>query len=283
MLFLILLGMNNHAQTSMSEYELKNYFELNLLELKPLEGIFFMKNSHNLFFKDEVNNYVRAFIFSKQKNSYEELHYDKNDGRYKYLQQIQYDNSTHIFRYLSTNRQFLVTDPSHFSLNTNDGTSYDYQEYVRVYPTKEMFADANWESKVQEASNLIQNGYFSSALAILDDVLKNQGGPREYYYRASAYYGLKDFPAAIRDCNKALSSNINSNNASMIYYLRGLCYFLLNEKELGISDMKKAGKDGAIFLEEEGYTATSSNNEPQSKSKSTTARRNNTPILKKTK
>jgi hypothetical protein len=277
--------MNNHAQTSMSENELKRYFELNILNLNPLEGIYFVKNSHNLFFKDEVNNYLRAFLFSKQKNSYEELYYDKDDGRYKYLQQIQYDSSTHIFRYISTNRQFLVTDPGHFSFNTNDGTTYDNQEYVRVYPTEEMYAEANWENKVQEASNHIQNGFFSSALDILDDVMKNHKGSREYYYRASAYYGLKKFYAAIQDCNYALSYNNSEQNNYMIYYLRGLCHFLTDDKESGIADMKKAGEDGAKFLEEEGYTKTSSgsHNAPNGYPKNPKAKNNKTPILKKTK
>ena len=167
-------------------------------------------------------------------------------------------------------------------MNTDyGGGSYEREEYTKYFPNPEMYAEANWENKVQEASNLIQKGFFSSALAILDDVMKKHKGPREYYYRASAYYGLKNFYAAIQDCNFALSYNNSEQNNYMIYYLRGLCRFLTDDKESGIADMEKAGEDGAKFLEEEGYTKTSAGS--QKSPNSNKAKNNKTPILKKTK
>ena len=290
MLFFFLLCMNIHAQTSMSEIELKRYLEENIFDIQPLEGIYFVKSSVKSFSTVETNTYIHAIVYSKQKHSYEELYYDKDTKMYKYLQKIQYDITSHIFRYISDNgnsivSEYVVSNPAHFNLTNSDQFLYDNCEYTRLYPTEEMIATASVEKKVEEASNLIQNGFFSSALAILDDVMKNHRGPREYYYRASAYYGLKKFYAAIQDCNFALSYNNSEQNNYMIYYLRGLCRFLTDDKESGIADMKKAGEDGAKFLEEEGYTKTSarSQNVSKSNSKVPTAKRNNTPILKKTK
>lgn len=287
--FFIMLCMNFHAQTSMSENELKSYFERNISDLNPIEGIYFVKSSTNLFFKDEVNTYIRALIFSKQMNAYEELYFDKDTNKYKFLQKVQYDKATHIFRYISNNGQsvvseYIVSNPSHFILDSSDQYTYCYDEYTRLYPTEEMFANANLENRIQEACNLIENKFFSSALAILNDVLKSQNSPQIYYYRASAYYGLKDFYSAIQDCNKALSYNVSANNASMVYYLRGLCNFLVNNEESGIADMKMAGEDGLKFLEEQGYTKPSANTQNKGTNKtSPTKRSNSTPVLKKTK
>lgn len=275
--------MSNYAQTVMSEDELKRYFEKNILSLQPLEGIYYVKNTTNLFFKDETHTYTRAFIFSAQKNSYEELCFNKNTGKFEYLQQIQYDSSTHVFRYTSTNNQHIVYDPSHFTLKHNLQTSYDNDEYIRLYPTDEMLAETKIESKINHACDLIENKFFSSAIAILDDVLKTREGPREYYYRASAYYGLKDLSSAIRDCNKALSYSIKPENATMIYYLRGLCYFLIEDKDSGISDMEKAGEDGSKFLEEFGYTKAQSAPKQNSNKTRHSTTKNKTPLLKKTK
>ncbi len=275
----------SYAQTSLSENELKNYLANNLHNLKPLEGIYFVKNSNNLFFRDEVDNYMRAFLYSTQRNCYEELRYDKQSGRYKYHQQVQYDNSTHIFKYLETNNQVYISNPSYFKIDLSTAYTYDISEYAKIYPTEEMFAKANIERKVEEAGNLIRNGYFSSALAILNDLLKTQENPKGYFLRASAFYGLKNVNAAILDCNRALSYNINPENASAVYYLRGLCHFLIDDKESGISDMNKAGEDGAKFLEENGYTRTSSTTKQDGNNKKslTTKRKSRTPTLKKKK
>lgn len=293
--FFILFSMISHAQKSMSENELKKYFENNIQNLHPLEGLYFMKNSHNLFFKDETITYTRAFIFSKNKNSYEELYFDKDTGRYKYLQQVLYDSSTHLFRYVSTNDQYLVRDPSHFTLNKSDQYTYDYEEYVKLYPTSEMYneiasskryKETTSQNNIQKAWEYIDNESFSSALAILNELIKTEDSYRNYYCRANAYFGLKDYNAAIQDCNKALSYNISSNNANIIRYLRGLCFFMLNNIESGISDMRNAGEDGAKFLEEYAKEQSSQKvqtNSQNRKNNKTTRQNRSTPILKKTK
>lgn len=286
-LIVLLVSMVAHTQTMMSENELKSYLANNINNLHPLEGLYFVENTNNLFFKVETSRYPRAFIFSKQKNLYEEFNYDGKTGKYKYLQDAKYDNSTHIFRYLSSNGQtissYQVTDPSHFSLSSNDGNTYDNKEYTRLFPTEEMYKEAYVGKRILEAGNLLSNKYFSSALAILNDVLKTKEEPYAYYLRAGAYYGLKDCYSAISDCNKALSFNIPTNNAEAIYYLRGLCNFLINNKEAGITDMQQAGEDGLKFLEEQGYTkAQSAQKKNRNNTKYSTAR-NKTPLLKKTK
>lgn len=261
----------------------------NINNLHPLEGLYFVENTNNLFFKIETSRYPRAFLFSKQKNLYEELCYDEKYGRYKFLQDAQYDNSTQIFKYVSPKGQtislYQVANPSHFSLNKNDGVTFDNNEYARLYPTEEMYKEAYAGKRIQEASNLLSNKYFSSALAILDDVLKTNKEPYAYYLRAGAYYGLTDYNSAIRDCNKALTFSIPSNNAKAVYYLRGLCHFLIDDKESGISDMNRAGEDGAKFLEENGYTRTSSTTKQDGNNKKslTTKRKSRTPTLKKKK
>lgn len=281
--------MASYAQTSMSENELKNYLVNNIHNLHPLEGIYFVIDKNNLFFQDETRTLTRAIIFSVQKNAYEELYFDKNEKMYKFLTEIQYDNTTHIFRYISNKNksvvsQYIVSNPSHFILDSSDQYTYDYQEYTKVYPTEEMLVNANLENRVQGACDLIENKFFSSALAILNDVLKSKNSPQVYYYRASAYYGLKEFNSAIQDCNKALSYYIPANKASLVYYLRGLCNFHVNNVEAGIADMKMAGEDGIKFLEEQGYMKTSANTQKKTtNSTSSTKRINNTPILKKTK
>ena len=289
LLIIFLLSTFSHAQTYMSEDELKNYLANNINNLHPLEGLYFVESTNNLFFKIETSHYPRAFLFSKQKNLYEELCYDEKTGRYKYLQDVQYDNSTQIFRYVSSKGQtislYQVANPSHFSLNTNDGVTFDNNEYARLYPTEEMYKEAYAGKRIQEASNLLSNKYFSSALAILNDVLKTNKEPYAYYLRAGAYYGLKDCYSAIQDCNKALSFSIPSDNARAVYYLRGLCNFLVNNKEAGITDMKQAGEDGTKFLEENGYTKNSSTPKHNSNNRKTPTKKHNssTPILKKTK
>lgn len=288
LLILLWVSMLLHAQTMMSESELKNYLANNINNLHPLEGVYFVENTNNLFFKEETRRYSRAFIFSKQKNLYEEFNYDDKTGRYKFLQNVQYDSSTQILRHFSSNGQaidsYRVTNPSHFSLNSNDGITFDYNEYARLYPTDEMLKEAYRGKRIQEAGNLLSNKYFSSALAILNDVLKTKEEPYAYYLRAGAYYGLKDCYSAISDCNKALTFNIPTNNAEAVYYLRGLCNFLINNKEAGISDMQQAGEDGIKFLEEQGIAKKSNNPQRKSsKSSSSSKQSNATPILKKTK
>ena len=288
LLIIFLFSTVSYSQTSMSEDELKSYLANNINNLHPLEGLYFVENTNNLFFKTKTSHYPRAFLFSKHKKLYEELKYDEKTGRYTFLQDVQYDNSTQIFRYVSSEGQtissYQVTNPSRFSLNTNDGVTFDNNEYARLYPTEEMYKEAYTGKRIQEASNLLSNKYFSSALAILNDVLKTNEEPYAYYLRAGAYYGLKDCYSAIRDCNKALTFSIPSNNARAVYYLRGLCNFLVNDKEAGIKDMRQAGEDGIKFLEEQGFVEKPS--EPQRKtpqSGSSSKRANTTPILKKTK
>jgi tetratricopeptide (TPR) repeat protein len=229
-------------------------------------------------------------MYSNQKNTYNELYFDKDTNKYKFLQKIQYDNTTHVLRYFSDNGQSIISEhvvsnPSHFITKHGDQNTYDNTEYTRLYPTEEMLSGTNIEIKVQEAGNLIKNGYFSSALSILNDVLKTHGNPRGYYLRGGAHYGLKNYNAAIQDCNKALSYNINTNNASAVYYLRGLCHFLIEDKESGISDMEKAGEDGIKFLEENGFKKTKSVQKQNNNSRKvpTTKRNNSTPVLKKNK
>lgn len=283
-LFILFVCMASYAQTSMSEKELKKYLVNNIHNLHPIEGIYIERMCHNLSFKDETTTFIRAFIYSTSKGLYEELYFDEKSGKYKFLEDVLYDSDTHIFSYRGINKQYVVSNPSHFTLDDSEAYSYYYCEFSKLYPTEEMYKEAYAGKRIQEASNLLSNKYFSSALAILNDVLKTNEEPYAYYLRAGAYYGLKDCYSAIQDCNKALSFSIPSDNARAVYYLRGLCNFLVNNKEAGITDMKQAGEDGIKFLEEQGIVEKPS--EPQRKttqSGSSSKRANTTPILKKTK
>ena len=271
---------NSQAQFPMTESALENYLKNNIHILQPFEGLYSVKSTNNVFIGITTNFYKRAIVYSDGTYKIATL---RDDGLYVKYGEYFYNTNTNSFILKSTGKTYHnINNPNYFIMNTDyGGGSYEREEYTKYFPNPEMYAEANWENKVQEASNLIQNGFFSSALAILDDVMKKHKGPREYYYRASAYYGLKKFYAAIQDCNFALSYNNSEQNNSMIYYLRGLCRFLTDDKESGIADMEKAGEDGAKFLEEEGYTKTSAGS--QKSPNSNKAKNNKTPILKKTK
>lgn len=277
-----------YAQFPMKENALEYYFKENIQSLQPFEGLYSAEYTTTIFSFSGVSkyNHKKAIVFSN--GSYKMGQYDKNKKMYLFNDEYIYNEATRSFIRKSDGRTFQnINNPNYFVLNTDYGDGgYDRGVFTKYYPTTEMYNEvSNIESKISHACDLIENKFFSSALAILDDVLKTREGPREYYYRASAYYGLKNFYAAIQDCNFALSYNNSEQNNYMIYYLRGLCRFLTDDKESGIADMEKAGEDGAKFLEEEGYTKTSarSQNVSKSNSKVPTAKRNNTPILKKTK
>ena len=271
----------------MKENALEYYFKENIQSLQPFEGLYSAEYTTTIFSFSGVSkyNHKKAIVFSN--GSYKMGQYDKNKKMYLFNDEYIYNEATRSFIRKSDGRTFQnINNPNYFVLNTDYGDGgYDRGVFTKYYPTTEMYNEvSNIESKISHACDLIENKFFSSALAILDDVLKTREGPREYYYRASAYYGLKDLSSAIRDCNKALSYSIKPENAAMIYYLRGLCNFLIDDKEAGITDMKQAGEDGIIFLEEQGIVEKPS--EPQRKttqSGSSSKRANTTPILKKTK
>ena len=139
-------------------------------------------------------------------------------------------------------------------------------------------------SKMNKAINYIDMKNYPAALTTMNDVINIQKGSKEYYLRASVHYYLTNYRAAIQDCNRALDYNSNNEQKNRIFFLKGLCFFELDDKESGISDMKKAGEDGIKFLEEQGIVEKPS--EPQRKttqSGSSSKRANTTPILKKTK
>lgn len=292
--FIIMMAtlMNCVAQIPNNIDDLRLYYQQNILTLKPLEGIYSWSQKWVDPLLNTVKNSsgLKAFYFSKQHDIYIYLHIDSNgeityrlDRGVNYI----YNESTHVLCLDDGRRPWRIDDLNYFVTHEkwNSGDTFD-RVYSKIYPTPDMYADAALEKDILGAANLIDNGYYSSAIAILDGVLKTKQSPREYYYRASAYYCLKEFHAAIQDCNRALNYDLSSENASAIYYLRGLCHFLINDKESGISDMKNAGEDGIKFLDENGFNETTSkpqrNNNKITKT-TTTQRRNNAPALKKTK
>lgn len=278
------------AQIPYTVNELKKYLSDNVISLMPFEGIYSVTvNSYNVSTKKwNVFHHQWGMIYTEADGKYHEYRFE-DDNTLTEMRSYRYDPDTQILSHYNGSHPNKVTNSNHFVKKQDESRSvgfYYEMEYTKVYPTDDMYAEAALEKEILGAANLIDNGYYSSAIAILDGVLKTKQSPREYYYRASAYYCLKEFYAAIQDCNRALSYDLNSENASAIYYLRGLCYFLINDKESGISDMKNAGEDGIKFLDENGFNETASkpqrNNNKMTKT-TTTQRRNNVPALKKTK
>ena len=295
-LFFIAYQLNCNAQIPSNLEDLKNYYTNNIQNLKPMEGIYSWRQK----WTDTILNTVhtstgsKAFFYSKSHGFYVCLHIDDNgkityrlDRGVNYI----YDESTHLLCYDDgrclnriNNFDFFVTHEK-----WDSGDSFE-RTYSRIFPTKEMFEIADVDNRVQGAFNLISNGFFSSALAILDDVLKTWENDKVYYYRAAAYHGLKEFGLAIQDCNKALNFKISSENAEKVYFLRGLCYLSLNNKEQGLIDIKRAGELGAKFLEANGFTnnhSTPTNNDkPNNRGvtkKMTNGQGKTIPSLKKTK
>jgi tetratricopeptide (TPR) repeat protein len=275
------------AQTIATEKELQDYYENNIEYLQPLEGIYKITDTNNLFFEMTTNTSTRAFVYFSDKKAYEELCWDKESGKYKYLQDVYYDKSTHVFRYVKTNNQYIVNNPSQFTLNNSNETTYDVIEYTKLYPTSQMYAEAEFlRGKYYEANRYFELGNCSAAITVMNEVLTVRKGAKEYFYRASYYYNDKKYNAAIQDCNYALTYNIEPNNIENIYYLRGKCYFALNDSNSGINDMKKAGVKGTEYLKEYEKTLKAhsspqkpkSNNRPQPNKQS-----KKTPMLRKTK
>ena len=140
-------------------------------------------------------------------------------------------------------------------------------------------------SKMNKAINYIDMKNYPAALTTMNDVINIQKGSKEYYLRASVHYYLTNYRAAIQDCNRALDYNSNNEQKNRIFFLKGLCFFELDDKESGISDMKKAGEDGIKFLKEHGYMQAQSAPIQNSNNQKVSLKNRNksTPILKKTK
>lgn len=293
-LFIIVLAcqLDCFAQISMTEKEIKDYFQANIYKLNPLEGLYSLKRKTNLLLIDPSSGYQnftykRAFLYFEESHTYIELYYDNDLKKYRGSEEFYYNyntTSTQTLTNKETGYSYNIENSTHFFMNRDLGEGYfETNEYVKYYPTLDMYEEANIESKNKEAGNLIKNGFYSSAIAILNGALKKHENPNGYYLRAGAYYGLKNIRAAIQDCNKALSYNINTENASAVYYLRGLCHFLIEDEESGILDMKRAGEDGLKFLEENGYTSPQSAAKQKNNNAKNPTKKNQTPLLMKTK
>lgn len=150
--------------------------------------------------------------------------------------------------------------------------------------------------EILNASELIDNKNYSSAISKLTNVLNTYKGALPYYYRARAYIGQDYYKSAIEDCNSALQYQCETELRNNIYFLRGLSKIMLKD-DTGVTDMRQAGTLGMTFLRENdlldyvpGQTnkpssssSISTNSNPKTKNKTINRSANHVPTLKKTK
>jgi len=103
---------------------------------------------------------------------------------------------------------------------------------------------------IEDAYKDIKNEEYTDALAIISLVLNLYKESIPYFIRGKAYYGLKNYKAAISDFTSALQYNCSEKLRFNIYFARGLCYLELGDKTRCIADMHQAGELGDAFLKE---------------------------------
>ncbi|MBS1594478.1 MAG: hypothetical protein JST90_09135 [Bacteroidetes bacterium] len=139
--------------------------------------------------------------------------------------------------------RFHKTDPAFYSWRA-DGRQFlgDYIESIQDY-TKSISLDAsNWRTYYDRGVSKSKLFDYRGAISDFNIAAQHEHNyPKLFKERAYAKFRLKDLNGTIDDCTKLI--NLESEN-SYGYYLRGGAELLLNYKDLGCTDLSKAGELG---------------------------------------
>ncbi len=121
------------------------------------------------------------------------------------------------------------------------GAISDYDKVIELHSTYPL--EYNKISMVynNKAYAYVKLKKYQKALPIVEKALKLDNS--EWYYwdtRAEIYLNLGMYQKSISDLNKALEIEKNENS----YFLRGLAYIRIGEKEKGCKDLSKSGEFG---------------------------------------
>jgi serine/threonine protein kinase len=86
-----------------------------------------------------------------------------------------------------------------------------------------------------------RQGYIDTNTTLTRQILPNPKLDKQYMRRCSAWFNLKDYSEAIKDCNEVIQIDSNNDRA---YLLRGASYYLSGSKYQGVEDLRKAASLG---------------------------------------
>ncbi|MTJ35092.1 PDZ domain-containing protein [Dolichospermum sp. UHCC 0260] len=86
-----------------------------------------------------------------------------------------------------------------------------------------------------------RQGYRDTNTTLTRQILLNVNRDKQYLRRCSAWFDLKDYSEAIKDCNQVIQIDSNNDKA---YFLRGASYYLSGSKYQGVEDLRKAANLG---------------------------------------
>jgi S1-C subfamily serine protease len=168
----IALNINVFSQEPKTQNELRKYFQNNILNLQPFEGVYSVIVHSWSSMEGRWKNVTHQWgmYYSNSDRKYHEYRFE-DSGKLTEMRAYRYDPQTHILSHSNGSFPCRVGNPENFILEEDRTSSigfYYKREYTKIYPTSEMYAEAATPKEWSGTGFALKEGYLITNYHVID-------------------------------------------------------------------------------------------------------------------